>query len=127
MAEGRCNCGSIRVSIPALPEQSAICYCANCKRAGSSSFSLVYLLNKSDVHIKDPNGALKNYQDKDTKSGNTLTRQFCANCGSPIASLMGPEVPKIILKAGLFDNNPAPGHAVFEEDRPEWLSITRAG
>jgi hypothetical protein len=26
MTEGRCNCGSIHVSIPALPEQSAICY-----------------------------------------------------------------------------------------------------
>jgi hypothetical protein len=98
MAEGRCNCGSIKVSISALPEQSAICYwyahqdivtlvrlthynSANCRRAGSSIGSIVYVFDKSEVKINDPEGSIKSYKDSDTKSGNSITRQFCATCG----------------------------------------------
>jgi hypothetical protein len=54
---------------------------SNCKRAGSAPFSIVYMLDKSEVEIKDPSGALKSYEDRDTKSGNLLIRQFCGNCG----------------------------------------------
>ena len=54
---------------------------SNCRRAGSSVGSIVYVFEKADVTIDDPNSSLKSYKDSDTKSGNTITRQFCANCG----------------------------------------------
>jgi hypothetical protein len=123
MAEGHCNCGSIKVSIPALPEKSAICYCSNCRRAGSSIGSIVYILDKPDVTIIDPSDKLKSYHDDDTKSGNPITRQFCSNCGCPIASLLGDDSPKIVLKGGLFENIPVPGYKSFEQDEPSWMKI----
>jgi hypothetical protein len=151
MIEGRCNCGSIKVTIPALPEQSSICswytppiplstlshhthtylpstlHSANCKRAGSAPFSIVHILSKSLVTISDPANLLKSYEDRDTKSGNLLIRQFCGKCGSPVASVLGPEAEQIVIKAGLFDSTPAPGMAVFQEGRPEWVSVVKAG
>ncbi|CAN9230101.1 unnamed protein product [Alternaria alternata] len=123
MTEGRCNCGSIKVSIPALPEQSAICYCANCRRAGSCAGSIIYMFDKSEVTVNDPSNNLKNYKDSDTKSGNSITRQFCGNCGCPIASLVGDDSPKMFLKGGLFDKIPAPGFKSFEQEEPSWLKI----
>lgn len=42
-----------------------------------------------------------------------------------MASLV-PGFPKIILKAGLFDQLPEPGHSVFEEDRPAWMKVVNA-
>jgi hypothetical protein len=54
---------------------------SNCRRAGSSIGSLVYVSQKSDVQITDPRGNLKSYDDGDTTSGNHIIRQFCGNCG----------------------------------------------
>jgi hypothetical protein len=39
------------------------------------------MLDKTEVKVEDPKGNLKNYKDSDTKSGNTITRQFCGQCG----------------------------------------------
>jgi hypothetical protein len=81
MPEGRCNCASIKVSTPEIPKESAICYCGNCRRAGSTPGAIMYMLDRSEVTINDSKGALKSYKDSDTTSGNTIIRQFCSNCG----------------------------------------------
>lgn len=98
MAEGRCNCASITVSIPELPKESVICYwyathsshspftlltahSSNCRRAGSTPGSLIYVMNKSEVTFTDPKHNLKSYDDGDTKTGNHIIRQFCGKCG----------------------------------------------
>lgn len=53
----------------------------NCRRAGSSIGSIVYVFDKEDVTIDDSTSSLKSYKDSDTISGNTITRQFCGGCG----------------------------------------------
>ncbi|KAF2825705.1 hypothetical protein CC86DRAFT_351653 [Ophiobolus disseminans] len=125
MAEGHCNCASISVSIPELPERSAVCYCSNCRRAGSSVGSFLYIIDKADVNITDPKGNLKSYDDADTKSGHHIIRQFCGNCGCPIASLISEDAPQIFLKAGLFDKISPPSHKSFEHEEPSWLKIAK--
>ncbi|KAF1847011.1 uncharacterized protein K460DRAFT_363126 [Cucurbitaria berberidis CBS 394.84] len=127
MTQGRCNCSKIKVSIPSLPEQSAICYCSNCRRAGSSVGSIVYIFNKTDVTIDDPSSSLKSYKDCDTKSGNTITRQFCGNCGCPIMSLFAGETPQVILKGGIFEHIPAPAFKSFDHEEPTWMKVVKAG
>lgn len=82
--------------------------------------SIIYSPDKSEVTINDPDGNLKSYKDSDTKSGNTITRQFCSNCGCPIVSLVG---SKLFLKGGLFEQIPIPGHKSFAEEEPSWMSI----
>jgi hypothetical protein len=59
---------------------------ANCRRAGSSIGSIIYMFDKTEVKIDDTNGTLKSYKDSDTKSGNSITRQFCSNCGRWVMS-----------------------------------------
>ncbi|KAL6709227.1 hypothetical protein ACN47E_002043 [Coniothyrium glycines] len=123
MTEGRCNCAGIKITAPTLPKQSLFCYCSNCRRAGSSIGSLVYVFDKSDVSISDPGHHLKSYKDSDTKSGNTVTRQFCGNCGCPIASLLDQSSPEIILKGGIFEKLSPPGMKFFEHEQPTWMRI----
>ncbi|KAJ8116503.1 hypothetical protein OPT61_g2084 [Boeremia exigua] len=123
MPQGRCNCSGIKVSIPEMPKQSAICYCANCRRQGATAGSIVYMLDKSEVTIDDPKSLLKTYKDSDTTSGNTIVRQFCSNCGSPVASILSEDSPKIILKGGIFDHLPKPAFSSFPQNKPEWLEI----
>ncbi|KAJ4290415.1 hypothetical protein N0V90_010631 [Kalmusia sp. IMI 367209] len=117
---GRCNCSSITVTLDQLPPN------ANCKRSGAGPFSIVYVLDRSAVTVNDPESYLKTYLDNGTKTGNTVHRSFCGNCGSPVYSSMGPEAPKLILKGGLFDSIPAPAGESFPQDRPEWLNVSKA-
>jgi hypothetical protein len=107
VVEGHCNCGSIRVNLPSLPSRSVVCYwyvahhlltprlCPyifslhvlisslsdNCQRSSAGLCSTNYMVEKTDVDIKDPHGYLKNYKDGNTKSNSVITRQFCGNCG----------------------------------------------
>ncbi|OAL46595.1 hypothetical protein IQ07DRAFT_155834 [Pyrenochaeta sp. DS3sAY3a] len=127
MVEGRCNCAGIKVSIPSMPEQSAICYCSNCRRAGSSVGSVVYMMDKTDVSLDDPNHYLKSYTDQDTVSGNTITRQFCSNCGCPVFSILDPASPKVIIKGGLFLELPPPAFKSFDHEEPKWLRVIKPG
>ncbi|KAL5377479.1 hypothetical protein DPSP01_009817 [Paraphaeosphaeria sporulosa] len=120
---GRCNCSSITVTLEQLPSNSALCYCSNCKRSGSGLCSIVYILDRSAVTVNDPKATLKTYQDNDTKSGKTIHRTFCSNCGSPIYSSTGPDAPKLILKGGIFDEYPEPNFENFPHERPKWLNL----
>jgi hypothetical protein len=49
------------------------------------------------------------------------------DCCSPIASLLGDDWPKIILKSGLFDTIPPPVKKSFEQDEPKWVKINVSG
>ncbi|KAJ4984545.1 hypothetical protein SVAN01_09946 [Stagonosporopsis vannaccii] len=125
MVTGRCNCASIKVSLAEMPQQSAICFCANCRRQGGTAGSIVYMMDKSEVTIEDAQGTLKEYRDGDTTTGNTIIRKFCGTCGSPVASLLSENTPKIILKGGLFDQLSKPVFESFAQDKPEWLEIAK--
>ncbi|KAI8932102.1 hypothetical protein NX059_010987 [Plenodomus lindquistii] len=127
MATGRCNCGSIRVTIPAIPETSAICYCSNCRRAGSCAGSVIFIFDKKDVKVEDRTSSLKDYTDSDTTSGNTITRRFCSDCGSPVMSVPAGDTPTIYLKGGLFDRFPPPAFKSFEQEEPKWLTVAKPG
>ncbi|KAF1994344.1 hypothetical protein P154DRAFT_527141 [Amniculicola lignicola CBS 123094] len=126
MAEGQCNCGSIKVKIPKQPDQSVLCYCDNCRRSCGSAMSVNYVFERSDIDIDDPKDVLKGYADSNTKSGNTITRRFCGNCGSPVMT----EVPtgtQVFLKGGLFFPLGKPIAEAFQENKSEWLSPLKMG
>jgi hypothetical protein len=112
---------------------------ANCRRAGGSIGSIIYVIDKTDVQINDTKNTLKSYTDSDTKSGNTIIRQFCSDCGSyvksnmvrnlntdfgrPITSLTTDGGSKMYLKGGLFEQIPKATYKSFEQDEPEWVKI----
>ncbi|KAH7083779.1 Mss4-like protein [Paraphoma chrysanthemicola] len=121
MVEGRCNCSGIKVSLAELPKQ----YSSNCRRAGSTVGAFIYVIDKDQVKIDDQKGYLKTYQDSDTKSGNTILRKFCSNCGSPIASLISEEAPQMYLKCGLFEEIPVATYKAFEDEEPAWFKISQ--
>ncbi|KAH3913019.1 hypothetical protein HBH56_110730 [Parastagonospora nodorum] len=123
MVEGRCNCASIKVTLPELPKESVICYCANCRRGGGTFGSIVFPMTKDDAKISDAKGTLKSYTDNDTTTGNTIIRQFCSDCGSPVASLTTDGKGTMYLKGGLFDQIPKATYKSFEQNEPSWVKI----
>ncbi|KAJ5641372.1 hypothetical protein N7490_005372 [Penicillium lividum] len=99
---GYCNCESIHVTLPQQPENSGMCHCDNCKRAGGA-FSVNYFVAEDEMTLDDPKKALKFYEDSKTASGNVIQRHFCSNCGSAIFTRTPKTPGNIFLKATLFD------------------------
>ncbi|KAL4935182.1 hypothetical protein BDV06DRAFT_217604 [Aspergillus oleicola] len=117
--QGHCICGNIKLSLKEQPPNSLRCYCGNCARSGGGS-SINYVVDEPECAIEDANASLKTFHDTLTASGNTVERQFCVNCGSPVVT-RSPKYPgKALIKASLFDTIAPPSMEVFTARRDKW-------
>jgi hypothetical protein len=55
--------------------------------------------------FKITKGATRRYDDSATHSGRTLSRHFCADCGSPIYSHRNPNPGFVVVRAGSLDDS----------------------
>ena len=82
---GSCLCGSIVVTINDnelfTKDRGHLCHCSNCRKVAGSYVASNLLIEEDKVNIEDRNGALKEFVDKDTGSGKSLSRYFCGTCG----------------------------------------------
>ena len=77
---GACACRAIQYECTAEPAFSWKCHCRDCQRASGSMLCPVMYVPKTAVTIT---GKAKFYDVK-AESGNTVSRGFCSDCGSPI-------------------------------------------
>ena len=75
-----CNCKQVEISVTGVDKGAVLCHCSNCQKASGSAFAHNHRLFPSELQIVKGNDLVKQYQDRDTKSGNTLNRHFCSNC-----------------------------------------------
>ena len=114
---GGCMCGAVRYESATDAAMQASCYCRDCQRSTGAAFAPVLLVPKDAFKLTK--GELKQYE-VTGDSGNKVSRGFCANCGSPIMSILS-AMPFIAVKAGSLDD---PNQ--FQADR-EHLRRQRAG
>jgi hypothetical protein len=58
-----------------------LCHCANCRKVAGSYVASNLIIEEEKVQIKDRDGTLKEFIDKETGSGKQLSRFFCGTCG----------------------------------------------
>ncbi|KAF5353080.1 hypothetical protein D9758_008745 [Tetrapyrgos nigripes] len=124
--EGSCLCGGIQFTVTGDPFLYILCHCTNCKKASGSAFLANAWFKYEDVEVKD-NNLLRTYKDIGTKSGSTLVRQFCSNCGSNV--FIRPDKNNLkkgdvyIIHAPLVEGYEAwaPNRESFPEDRCSFL------
>ena len=78
---GGCLCGAIRYRCTAEPEMVYYCHCADCRRSNGSAFHVGLAVARASFEISQ--GAPKGWS-KAADSGRTITREFCADCGTPL-------------------------------------------
>ena len=78
---GGCLCGTIRYEVNEEPQRIANCHCDDCRKATGSSFATHIFVAEDDVVITQ--GEPKSFSHT-ADSGNTMTKEFCANCGSQL-------------------------------------------
>ncbi|KAL3959154.1 hypothetical protein ACCO45_007316 [Purpureocillium lilacinum] len=105
---GRCNCGSITVTLAKEPTQTVMCHCFNCRRAGGPA-SINYVLADEEITVNDAQGTLKTYADHDTASGNVCMvsipiEAFVVTAEARFTPVAVGAPGKKFLKTSLFEN-----------------------
>lgn len=119
---GQCLCGAIKYEFPNDPAVSGVCHCLNCQRQAGSAFSTLAGVPEAEFQLT---GEPNLYVDADTKSGNSVERYFCGNCGSPIYSALPGQADVIYLKTGTLDDTSGfePAFHVWTSTKQNWVEL----
>lgn len=121
--EGGCLCGAVRYSVPQQPLATVICHCRNCQKQAGSALSVVAVFPRDALSL---DGQLTVFEDRGT-SGQTVSRQFCGTCGSPVLTdtERAREQGLIFVKAGTFDEvaDLAPTTHYWTSRAQPWLPL----
>ena len=99
---GGCLCGSVRYSTEAEPAMVAVCHCPDCQKQSGSPFSVNVLVPGAEIAWE---GETRSQYVIDGDSGQAVTRNFCSNCGSPLATELPAFNDLAALKAGTLDDS----------------------
>ena len=97
---GGCLCGAIRYECSADPLLALNCHCRDCQRASGSAFASVLAVPKDALKIT---GEPK-YHDVKADSGNTISRGFCPECGSPLFTKLSARPDLVGIRAASLDD-----------------------
>ncbi|EIW76436.1 hypothetical protein CONPUDRAFT_131066 [Coniophora puteana RWD-64-598 SS2] len=121
---GSCLCGAIRYELSAeKPVMYNVCHCIDCQKSSGSAFVANLGVHKEEYEIVSGQGTLKSYSTSSTSSGNTLTRWFCAICGSSMFETTTEDKNLVMLQSGTLDDATdwKPVQEIFCVRRRPWL------
>jgi hypothetical protein len=121
--EGRCLCGKITYSCDAEPVATAVCHCTHCQKQTGTAFSIIVGVPRDALQIEGD--SLATFTTVGTDTGKDTARQFCRECGSPIASI-GEALPQLaFIKAGTLDDTSwlEPQMHVWSDSAQPWVPL----
>jgi hypothetical protein len=121
MADARCSCGALTLTLPESSKLVVACHCVDCQRRTGAPFSVGAFYPVEAVTIT---GASKEFT-RDAASGGKVHNHFCPDCGSTVywradrlQSMIG------VAVGALADSKyPAPVRSVFEQSKHDWVQI----
>jgi hypothetical protein len=120
--EGGCYCGAIRFEAEGKPLMKGQCHCRECQYVTGGSPHMFMLMPAAGFHYTK--GEPKRFSRHDLD--NPVTREFCGECGTQLATLR-PDLPAmVILKAGTLDDPSLfgmPQMAIFTVDKQAFHHI----
>lgn len=119
---GGCLCGAVRYECNAEPLGTAICHCTQCQNVSGSAFSVNVVVPAPSLTWQGQ--SLASYADKG-ESGKPLSRKFCRNCGSSLATETEALPGAIIIKAGTLDDKSwlKPNYHLWTNSAQPWVRI----
>ena len=119
--EGGCYCGKVRYVAEGEPMRKGQCHCRECQFiTGGAPNMFVVMPSAGFAYTK---GAPKQFTRSDLE--NPVTREFCPDCGTHLAT-RPPGRPVVVVKVGTLDDPKlygAPQMAIFTIDKQPFHQI----
>jgi hypothetical protein len=119
--EGGCYCGALRYVAEGRPMLKAQCHCRECQYISGGSPNMFVLMPPDGfAYVK---GTAQQFKRSDLERA--VTREFCAECGTHIATRR-PDLPAVVLKVGTLDEPAlfgAPAMAIYTIDKQPFHHI----
>jgi len=121
---GGCACGAIRYEIAADPMMAGHCQCLDCQKATGTGHASMLMFPEAAMKMT---GKAKYYETK-ADSGNTASRGFCTNCGSPVLGRSSGFPGMVTVMASSLDdpNKFQPGFIVYAMRARPWDRVDPA-
>ena len=104
--EGGCYCGAVRYEAEGEPRLKGECYCRPCQHFSGGGPNLYMLMEPGG--FRWTRGEPKRFARPDLE--NAVTREFCGDCGTQLATRR-PGLDFVIVKVGTLDDPAAFGGA----------------
>jgi hypothetical protein len=116
---GGCACGAVRFKTTATPMGVGVCHCVDCQKSSGGGPNYVALVPKTGFEVTK--GEARVYSSKGD-SGADIGRAFCAECGSPLWSVINEQAPYFPVKLGAFDDSSGftPNLHLYTASAPPW-------
>ena len=122
MLAGGCYCGNVRYAADGEPMLKAQCHCRECQYITGGAPNMFMLMPPDGFTYTK--GEPKPFARSDLEQ--PVTREFCPDCGTHIATRR-PGLPYVILKVGTLDDPStgygAPRMAIFTVDKQPFHEI----
>lgn len=97
---GSCLCGKVTYESEGGAQMAAHCHCVDCRKSSGTGHCTHVVMVEDTVRI---DGTLKFY-DRPADSGNIVSRGFCPDCGSAVASRNSGMPGMLFLRASSLDD-----------------------
>ncbi len=116
--EGGCACGAVRYTVAAEPTFSFHCQCRQCQRASGGGHASAFVVPAQAVDVQ---GEIR-FFDQTSDKGNTVSRGFCPNCGSPLLNRNDGHPDSVFICAASLDEPSLfrPSTVLFKEAAQPW-------
>lgn len=118
---GGCYCGAVRYEAEGDPMMKAQCHCRECQYISGGAPNLIVVMPLGGFTYTK--GGPKTFTRSDIER--PVTREFCANCGTALAT-RAPGFPAAIIKIGTLDEPSAiggPDIAIYTVDKRAYHHI----
>ena len=118
---GGCYCGAVRYEIDGEAQASLQRHCRECQYISGGFPAALMLFPLESFQLSS--GEMKQFRRPDLE--HPVTRHFCENCGTGVASETPNRPGSIVIKAGTFDDPSAfnPAVAIYTCDKQDYHHI----
>lgn len=114
---GGCACGKVRYAFDGPPMMMGQCQCRACQRDSGTGHASHLAVSAAGFELTGP---IK-YWDSTADSGNTVSRGFCSECGSPVTSRNAGMSQMAFVRAASLDDP-----SLFKPQMVVWTAMGQA-
>ncbi|MEM8647888.1 MAG: GFA family protein [Pseudomonadota bacterium] len=117
-----CACGDLQVAATGEPERVSSCSCTDCQKRTGSVFGVTSFFQADQVEFVS--GTPKTFR-RGADSGNTLSMNFCPECGTTLYWTLEAAPGRIVIAVGCFADPefPQPERHVWAKRKHHWVSL----